>query len=71
MISRTTRLLSPRERRRFKTAHHPRRNVSIRQLHSRGWSIRQLARRFMLSPSRIWEVCHGQGPPYRRKRRRA
>lgn len=64
MISRAVRWLSNRKRRRFKTAGHPLRNVAIRRLHAQGISIRKLAQGFGLSPTRIWEVCRGQGPPY-------
>ena len=52
------------ERHRHKTASHPHRNSIIRRLHRIGWSIRRIALRFMLSPTRVWEVCSGQGPPY-------
>jgi len=54
--------------RRFKTAGHPHRNSMIRRLRGLGWSIRRLARRFMLSSTRAWEICAGQGPPYSRHR---
>ena len=61
MISPTVRHVSQRERHRLKTAHHPHRNTLIRRLRSRGWSIRRLARRFMLSSTRAWEICDGEG----------
>jgi len=51
----------PPERRRVKTAGHPYRNTLIRRLHGLGWSIRRIARRFLLSPTRTWEICAGQG----------
>jgi len=63
MTSRPLPWFSPSVRRRVKTAGHPLRNAAIRRLHVQGVSIRKLAQWFGLSPTRIWEVCNGQGPP--------
>src|SRR2546426_5874989 len=61
MISRSLRWFSACERHRIKTIGHPLRNLAIRRLHLQGVSIRKLARGFGLSPTRVWEVVHGQG----------